>query len=46
MIEDPHFKARDAIIDIEHPEFGLIKMQNVAPKLSKILEKSVELAQV
>ena len=35
MIEDPHFKARDAIIDIEHPEFGLIKMQNVAPKLSK-----------
>ena len=35
MIADPHFKARDAIIDIEHPEFGLIKMQNVAPKLSQ-----------
>ena len=35
MIEDPHFKAREAIIDIEHPEFGLIKMQNVAPKLSR-----------
>jgi len=35
MIADPHFKARDAIIDIEHPEFGLIKMQNVAPKLSR-----------
>lgn len=34
MIEDAHFKARDAIIDIEHPEFGQIKMQNVAPKLS------------
>ena len=33
MIEDPHF-TRDAIIDIEHPEFGLIKMQ-MAPKLSK-----------
>jgi len=35
MIADPHFKARDSIIDIEHPEFGLIKMQNVAPKLSR-----------
>ena len=34
MIEDPHFKARQAIIDITHPEFGKIKMQNVAPKLS------------
>ena len=35
MIDDPHFKARKAIIDIEHPVFGMIKMQNVAPKLSK-----------
>ena len=35
MIDDPHFKARKAIIDIEHPMFGMIKMQNVAPKLSK-----------
>jgi len=35
MIEDPHFKEREAIIDIEHPEFGVIKMQNVAPKLSR-----------
>jgi succinyl-CoA---D-citramalate CoA-transferase len=34
MIGDPHFKARDAIIDIEHPDFGTIKMQNVAPRLS------------
>ena len=34
MIDDPHFKAREAIIDIEHPDFGIIKMQNVAPKLS------------
>jgi formyl-CoA transferase len=34
MIKDPHFKARNAIIDIEHPDFGTIKMQNVAPKLS------------
>ena len=34
MIEDPHFQARNAIIDIEHPDFGMIKMQNVAPRLS------------
>ena len=35
MMEDPHFKAREAIIDIEHPDFGMIKMQNVAPRLSE-----------
>ena len=34
MLEDEHFKARDAIVDVPHPQFGSIKMQNVAPKLS------------
>jgi formyl-CoA transferase len=34
MMKDPHFKAREAIVDVEHPDFGPIKMQNVAPKLS------------
>jgi len=34
MIDDEHFKARDAIVDVPHPEFGSMKMQNVAPKLS------------
>ncbi|MEP3778418.1 MAG: CoA transferase [Paracoccaceae bacterium] len=34
MLEDPHFKAREAIVDVEHPDFGPIKMQNVAPRLS------------
>ena len=34
MLEDAHFKARQAIIDIPHPAFGSLKMQNVAPKLS------------
>jgi formyl-CoA transferase len=34
MIADPHFQARDAIIEVEHPDFGPVKMQNVAPKLS------------
>lgn len=34
MLEDEHFKAREAIVDVEHPDFGSIKMQNVAPRLS------------
>ena len=33
MLEDPHFKAREAIIKVMHPELGELKMQNVAPKL-------------
>ena len=35
MLEDPQFKAREAIIRIDHPEFGNIAMQNVVPKLSE-----------
>jgi formyl-CoA transferase len=35
MLEDPHFQAREAIVETEHPHFGKLKMQNVAPKLSK-----------
>ncbi|MDR5744613.1 CoA transferase [Caballeronia sp. LZ029] len=34
MLEDTHFKAREAIIEIVHPRFGMLKMQNVAPRLS------------
>ncbi|MEM9198186.1 MAG: CoA transferase [Pseudomonadota bacterium] len=34
MIEDPHFRAREAIVKVQHPDFGPIRMQNVAPKLS------------
>lgn len=34
MLEDAHFKAREAIISTLHPHFGALKMQNVAPKLS------------
>jgi len=34
MLEDPHFAAREAIVCVEHPDFGELKMQNVAPKLS------------
>jgi formyl-CoA transferase len=35
MLEDPHFKARDAIVTTQHPYFGELRMQNVAPKLSE-----------
>jgi len=34
MLEDAHFKAREAIVTTQHPVFGELKMQNVAPKLS------------
>lgn len=35
MLTDPHFKAREAIVSVPHPDFGELKMQNVAPKLSE-----------
>ncbi|GAA4050686.1 CaiB/BaiF CoA transferase family protein [Parerythrobacter jejuensis] len=34
MLEDPHFAAREAIIERDHPKHDNFKMQNVAPKLS------------
>jgi len=34
MLDDPHFTAREAIVRVEHPDFGTIRMQNVVPKLS------------
>lgn len=35
MLADPHFAAREAIIEREHPRHENFKMQNVAPKLSE-----------
>ncbi len=35
MLADPHFRAREAIVSVPHPDFGELKMQNVAPKLSE-----------
>jgi crotonobetainyl-CoA:carnitine CoA-transferase CaiB-like acyl-CoA transferase len=35
MLEDPHFKAREAIIKVQHPAFQNLWMQNVFPKLSE-----------
>ncbi len=35
MLNDPHYQARDTIIDVEHPEYENLKMQNIFPKLSE-----------
>ena len=35
MLDDPHFKAREAILKIAHPQFKNLQMQNVFPKFSK-----------
>ena len=34
MLEDPQFAAREAIVSVEHPVFGAVKMQNAFPKMS------------
>lgn len=35
MIADPHFQAREAIIEVETKRHGKLKMQNAFPKLSR-----------
>ncbi|WP_308910267.1 CaiB/BaiF CoA transferase family protein [Pseudokordiimonas caeni] len=35
MLEDPHFKARDAVVKVDHPGFQNIWMQNAFPKFSE-----------
>ncbi|BCY12900.1 CaiB/BaiF CoA-transferase family protein [Actinoplanes sp. L3-i22] len=34
ILADPHVRAREAVITVDHPELGPLKMQNVAPRLS------------
>ncbi|KKW91289.1 MULTISPECIES: CaiB/BaiF CoA transferase family protein [Sphingobium] len=34
MLEDPHFAARDALVEVDSPRWGKFKMQNAFPKLS------------
>ena len=35
MLADPHFRAREAIIEVETERFGPLKMQNAFPKFSR-----------
>ncbi len=35
MLEDPHFEAREAIVDTPTEEWPNLKMQNIFPKMSK-----------
>jgi formyl-CoA transferase len=34
MLADPHFAAREAVVQVAHPRFGELPMQSVFPKLS------------
>jgi formyl-CoA transferase len=34
MLADPHFRARGAIVEVEHPKWGRFPMQNAFPRLS------------
>jgi formyl-CoA transferase len=35
MLDDPQFQAREAIVELPHPVFGAVKMQNAFPRLSE-----------
>ncbi len=35
IFEDPHFKARDMLVQIDHPTLGSLRVPGVTPKLSK-----------
>jgi formyl-CoA transferase len=35
MLEDPHFEAREAIVEVPHPRWQNLRMQNVFPKMSE-----------
>jgi formyl-CoA transferase len=34
MLADPHFQARESVVEIDHPRWGRLPMQNVFPRLS------------
>ena len=35
MVEDPHYAARENVVEIEDPEIGPFPMQNVVPRLNR-----------
>ena len=34
IFEDPHYRARESLVTVEHPRLGPLRMQGVVPKLS------------
>jgi crotonobetainyl-CoA:carnitine CoA-transferase CaiB-like acyl-CoA transferase len=34
-VADPHMRAREMIVELEHPEFGSVQQVGIAPKLSE-----------
>ncbi len=34
-VADPHMRAREMLVELEHPEFGPVKQVGIAPKLSE-----------
>ena len=49
MLEDPQYKAREALIKVDHERYKNLVMQNVFPRLSKtpgkVSTKALELGQ-
>ena len=35
MLADPHYASRESIVEVDHPRWGKLPMQNVFPKLSR-----------
>ena len=35
MLADPQFQARESVVEVAHPVFGKVKMQNAFPRLSE-----------
>ncbi len=35
IFEDPHYRARESIIEVEHPTLGTIKMPGIVPKMTE-----------
>ena len=35
MVEDPHYAARENVVEVDDPEIGPFPMQNVVPRLTE-----------
>ena len=35
IFNDPHYKARENIVEVEHPRLGKVKVPGIVPKFSK-----------